>query len=155
MEYFDQESNSKFIPTCVETSVGVDRTILALLCHAYDEDTAETKKEGKEQDARVVLRFPSKLAPVQAAVLPLAKKLSEPAEKLYKDIRKHFRSEFDVTGSIGKRYRRQDEIGTPYCVTFDFDSLEDNSVTLRDRDTMSQERISMDKIINILQEKIC
>ena len=154
MEYFDQESNSKFIPTCIETSVGVDRTILALLCNAYDEDKAETKKEGKSQDARVVLRFPAKLAPVQVAILPLAKKIAEPAEKIYKDIRKHFRSEFDITGSIGKRYRRQDEIGTPYCVTFDFDSLDDNSVTLRDRDTMEQIRVSADKIIDLLREKI-
>ncbi len=154
MEYFDQESNSKFIPTCIETSVGVDRTILALLCNAYDEDKAETKKEGKAEDGRVVLRFPAKLAPVQAAILPLSKKLADPAEKIYKDIRKHFRAEFDITGSIGKRYRRQDEIGTPYCVTFDFDSLDDNSVTLRDRDTMAQERISADKIIDVLREKI-
>jgi glycyl-tRNA synthetase len=154
MEYFDQETNSKFIPTCIETSVGVDRTILALLCHAYDEDTAETKKEGKAEDARVVLRFPVKIAPVQVAVLPLAKKIAEPAEKIYKDLRKHFRSEFDLTGSIGKRYRRQDEIGTPFCVTFDFDSLEDNTVTLRDRDTMEQERISADKLVEVLRDKI-
>jgi glycyl-tRNA synthetase len=154
MEYFDQETNSRFIPTCIETSVGVDRTMLALLCHAYDEDMAETQKEGKEKDVRVVLRFPAKIAPVQVAVFPLSKKLSEPAKKIQEDLRKHFRSEFDVTGAIGKRYRRQDEIGTPYCVTFDFDSLEDNSVTLRDRDTMEQERIPADNIVEALREKL-
>jgi glycyl-tRNA synthetase len=154
MEYFDQESNSKFIPTCIETSVGVDRTILALLCHAYDEDTAETQKEGKKEDVRVVLRLPACVAPVQVAVLPLSKKLSEPAKKIQEDLRKSFRSEFDVTGTIGKRYRRQDEIGTPYCVTFDFDSLDDNCVTLRDRDTMEQERVSADKIVEIVREKL-
>lgn len=154
MEYFDQETNSKFIPTCIETSVGVDRTILALLCHAYDEDTAETQKEGKEKDVRVLLRLPACVAPVQVAVLPLSKKLSEPAKKIQEDLRRYFRSEFDVTGTIGKRYRRQDEIGTPYCVTFDFDSLDDNCVTLRDRDTMEQERVSTDKIVEIVREKL-
>jgi len=150
MEYFDQESNSKFIPTCVETSVGVDRTMLALLCNAYDEDIAETKKEGKEEAARVVMRFPAKIAPVQVAVLPLSKKLAEPAEKLYCEIRKRFRSEFDLTGSIGKRYRRQDEIGTPLCITFDYESLDDNAVTVRDRDSMLQERVSIDELINVI-----
>lgn len=154
MEYFDQESNSKFIPTCIETSVGVDRTILALLCNAYDEDIAETKKEGKAQAARVVMRFPAKIAPIQAAVLPLSKKLADPANKLYCDIRKRFRSEFDITGSIGKRYRRQDEIGTPLCITFDYESLEDNAVTVRDRDTMEQERVNMDQLISVIDRKI-
>ena len=154
MEYFDQETNTRFIPTCIETSVGVDRTMLALLCAAYDEDMADTQKEGKEKDVRVVLHLPACVAPVQAAVFPLSKKLTEPAERIRADIKKHFRSEFDVTGAIGKRYRRQDEIGTPYCVTFDFDSLEDNCVTLRDRDTMEQERVSADRIVEILREKI-
>ena len=154
MEYFDQETNSRFIPACVETSVGVDRTVLALLCHAYDEDTAETKKEGKSEDERVVLRLPAIVAPVQVAVLPLSKKLAEPAEKLYKDLKRSFRSEFDVTGSIGKRYRRQDEIGTPVCVTFDFDSLEDGAVTLRDRDTMEQERVSIDALPEVLRGRV-
>jgi glycyl-tRNA synthetase len=154
MEYFDQESNSKFIPTCVETSVGVDRTMLALLCNAYDEDIAETKKEGKAQAARVVMRFPAKLAPVQAAVLPLSKKLADQAEKIHCDIRKRFRSEFDLTGSIGKRYRRQDEIGTPLCVTYDYESIDDNAVTVRDRDTMSQERISVDQLNRYIDDKI-
>ena len=154
MEYFDQDNNRKIIPTVIETSVGVDRTVLAILCHSYDVDTAETKKEGKKDDVRTVLRIPSIVAPVQVAVLPLSKKLSEKAENVYKDIRGRFRSEFDVTGSIGKRYRRQDEIGTPYCVTVDFDSLEDNAVTVRSRDCMSQERISADQLISYFNDRL-
>lgn len=154
LEYFDQQNNRKFIPTVIETSVGVDRTILALLCNAYDEDMADTKKEGQEQDVRIVMRFPAKLAPIQVAILPLSKKLNDDAEYIYKSLRKHFRTEFDVTQNIGKRYRRQDEIGTPYCVTFDFDSLEDNSVTVRDRDTMEQERISIDCLVSYFREKL-
>nr|HPN85362.1 His/Gly/Thr/Pro-type tRNA ligase C-terminal domain-containing protein [Victivallales bacterium] len=150
----DQTNSKKFLPTVVETSVGVDRTVLAILCHSYDEDKAETKKEGMEEDLRIVLRIKPILAPVQVAVLPLAKKISEPAEKVYKDIKKRFRSEYDVTGSIGKRYRRQDEIGTPFCVTFDFQSLEDNAVTIRSRDEMTQERISIDSLGKYLTEKI-
>jgi glycyl-tRNA synthetase len=153
-EYFDQESGKKFIPTVVETSVGVDRTILAILCQSYDEDMAETKKEGMEEDLRIVLRIKPRLAPVQIAVLPLAKKIAEPAEKIYKDIRKFFRSEFDLPGSIGKRYRRQDEIGTPFCLTYDFQSLEDNAVTVRNRDDMTQERVSVSNIRTYLEEKI-
>jgi glycyl-tRNA synthetase len=154
MEYFDQENNRKILPTVVETSVGLDRTFLALLCHAYDEDTAETKKEGQNEDARVVLRLPAKVAPVQAAILPLAKKLGDQAEKVYDAISGSFRSEFDITGSIGKRYRRQDEIGTPFCVTFDFDSLEDQCVTVRERDSMSQERVGIDQLKSYLFDKI-
>ena len=155
MEYFDQEANSRYIPTCVETSVGVDRTVLALLCNAYDEDTAETKKEGKSEAERVVMRFPGVVAPVQVAVLPLSKKLAESAEKLYLEIkRKGFRAEFDVTGSIGKRYRRQDEIGTPICATFDFDSLEDGAVTLRDRDSMEQERVALSAVGDVLSKML-
>jgi glycyl-tRNA synthetase len=154
LEYFEQESKSKFTPTVIETSVGVDRTILALLCNAYDEDMAETKKEGKQEDVRVVMRFPAKVAPVQVAILPLAKKLSEQANAVYQDVGTIARCEFDVTGSIGKRYRRQDEIGTPYCVTFDFDSLEDNAVTVRDRDTMQQERVSMDQLKTYFIDKL-
>ncbi len=154
MEYFDQENNRKVIPTVIETSVGVDRTMLAILCHAYDEDTAETKKEGKKADVRTVLRIPAIVAPVQAAVLPLSKKLSEKAENIFKDIRRRYRSEFDVTGSIGKRYRRQDEIGTPYCVTVDFDTMEDNTVTVRSRDAMTQERVSADQLIAYFDDKL-
>lgn len=155
MEYLDQDNgNKKFFPTVVETSVGLDRTVLALLCKAYDEDMAETKKEGKDEDVRVVLRFPAEVAPVQAAILPLAKKLSEPAEKIYSEIAPFFRSEFDVTGSIGKRYRRQDEIGTPFCITFDFDSLEDNAVTVRNRDSMTQERVPASELRQYLFNQI-
>ena len=154
LEYFDQEKNKKIMPTVIETSVGLDRTMLALLCHAYDEDSAETKKEGMQEDIRIVLRLPPRVAPVQAAILPLAKKLSENAEKLYKDISRFYRAEFDVTGSIGKRYRRQDEIGTPYCLTFDFDSLNDNSVTVRDRDSMKQERVSTDQLKSYLDKLV-
>jgi glycyl-tRNA synthetase len=154
MEYFDQENNTKYIPTCIETSVGADRTLLAVLCNSYDEDTAETKKEGKQQAARVVLRLPKVIAPVQAAVLPLSKKLGEQAEKLYVDIRKRFRSEFDITGSIGKRYRRQDEIGTPFCVTYDYETIDDNAVTVRDRDSMTQDRVSIEQLTTYLDKKI-
>ncbi|MCF7791533.1 MAG: glycine--tRNA ligase [Victivallales bacterium] len=154
LEYFDQKNKSKFIPTVIETSVGLDRTTLAVLCNAYDEDTAETQKIGKAEDVRVVMRLPFKVAPVQAAVLPLSKKLSEKAEGVYNDIKKQFRSEFDITGSIGKRYRRQDEIGTPYCITVDFDTIEDDTVTVRDRDSMKQDRVSAGKLINYLNDQV-
>jgi glycyl-tRNA synthetase len=154
IEYFDPEKNRKVTPTVIETSVGLDRTVLALLCHAYDEDTAETKKEGKEEDVRIVLRLPAKVAPIQAAVLPLAKKIAEPAEKIFKDLLKRFRCEFDVAGSIGKRYRRQDEIGTPFCVTFDFDSLNDNAVTVRERDSMKQERVNATQLKAYLEKAV-
>ncbi|MHB9140119.1 MAG: glycine--tRNA ligase [Victivallaceae bacterium] len=142
LQYVDHDNNRKVTPTVIETSVGLDRTMLALLCNAYAEDTADTKKEGQETDVRVVLRLPPKVAPVQVAILPLSKKLAEGAEKLYKDLGGRFRCEYDDTGSIGKRYRRQDEIGTPYCITFDFDSVQDNAVTIRERDSMAQERVN-------------
>ncbi len=154
MEYFDQDSGKKFHPTVVETSVGLDRTILALLCHAYAEEMAETKKEGVEEDLRIVLRLPPELAPVQIAVLPLTKKLADPAEKLHRDLRVWLRSEYDLTGSIGKRYRRQDEIGTPFCATVDFDTLNDGAVTVRSRDSMSQERVSMDQVRTYIMERL-
>lgn len=154
LQYFDQESNTRIMPTVVETSVGADRTLLAILCNAYDEDKAETQKEGIEEDVRVVFRFPALIAPVQVAVLPLSKKLSSGAEKLCDSLRKRFRCEFDETASIGKRYRRQDEIGTPFCVTYDFESENDGAVTVRDRDTMTQERVPMDKLRQYFDEKI-
>ncbi|MDD4180914.1 MAG: glycine--tRNA ligase [Victivallaceae bacterium] len=141
LEYVD-ENGKRTIPTVVETSVGLDRTFLAVLCNSYYEEEAATQKEGKETDVRVVLRLPATIAPVQVAVLPISKKLSENAQKLYQDLAGSYRCEYDVTGSIGKRYRRQDEIGTPFCVTFDFDSLEDNAVTIRNRDTMAQVRVN-------------
>ncbi len=154
LEYFDQEKNRKIVPTVVETSVGADRTILALLCHAYDEDTAETKKEGMDEDTRIVLHLPPAVAPVQVAIMPLSKKLGESAEKLYKDLARKFRAEYDETGSIGKRYRRQDEIGTPFCVTFDFDTLNDQAVTVRNRDTMTQERVGIDALASYIEKAV-
>ena len=142
------------MPTCVETSVGLDRTFLALLSMAYDEETAATQKEGMDEDVRVVLHLPPLVAPIQVAVLPQSKKLKENAYKLYKDLDRYFRCEYDETGSIGKRYRRQDEIGTPFCVTFDFDTENDNAVTIRDRDTMQQERVNISQLRACLEEKI-
>ena len=120
MSYFDPETNEKYIPYCVEPSLGADRVTLAFLCEAYEEE------ELPDGDVRTVLRFHPYLAPVKVAVLPLSKKLSDEAYKVYETLITKFYCEFDESGSIGKRYRRQDEIGTPYCVTFDFDSLEDN-----------------------------
>jgi glycyl-tRNA synthetase len=154
MEYLDMQTGKKFLPTCVETSVGLDRTILAVLTHAYDEDKAPTKKEGMEDDVRIVLHFTPMIAPVQVAVMPLSKKLNENAEALQKDICRFYRSELDVTGNIGKRYRRQDEIGTPFCLTYDFESSTDNAVTVRNRDTMEQERVSISNLKQYLDNKI-
>jgi glycyl-tRNA synthetase len=135
MSYFDPVTNEKYIPYVIEPSLGADRVALALLCEAYDEE------EVGEGDVRTVLRFHPALAPVKVAVLPLSKKLGDEAFKIYEKLLKRFNCEYDETGSIGKRYRRQDEIGTPYCVTFDFDSLEDQQVTIRERDSMQQVRI--------------
>ena len=135
MEYFDPETNEKYIPYVIEPSLGADRVLLAFLCNAYDEETDD------KGDTRVVMRFHPALAPFKAAVLPLSKKLSNEALEIYTELSKYFPVDFDETGSIGKRYRREDEIGTPICITFDFDSLEDKCVTVRDRDTMEQKRI--------------
>ena len=148
LEYFDPQTNEKYIPYVIEPSLGVERLFLAIMTKAYDEEVID------EKDTRVVLRFHPALAPIKAAVLPLSKKLGEGAEKVYDMLSKSFMTEYDDTGSIGKRYRRQDEIGTPFCITFDFDSLEDNCVTVRDRDTMSQERVSIDKLVEYISEKI-
>ena len=147
-------TNKKYLPTCVETSVGLDRTFLAVLSHAYDEDKAPTQKEGMEEDVRIVLHITPRIAPVQVAVMPLSKKLNEQAEALQKDICRFYRTELDVTGNIGKRYRRQDEIGTPFCLTYDFESANDNSVTVRDRDTMAQERVNVSQLRQYLDSKI-
>ena len=143
-----REDNTKFIPHVIEPSVGCDRVLLAFLCDAYNEETLE------DGDTRVVLKLDKTLAPYKVAVLPLSKKLSEEAEKVYEELQEYFSVTFDETGSIGKRYRRQDEIGTPYCVTFDFDSLEDKMVTVRDRDTMKQERIEISKLVEYLKNKL-
>ena len=150
LEYFDQTTNEKYLPYVIEPSLGADRVTLAFLCDAYDEEVVDAEKG----DTRVVLRFHPALAPIKAAVLPLSKKLNEQAEEVYAMLAKRFMVEFDDAGSIGKRYRRQDEIGTPFCITYDFDSIEDGCVTIRDRDTMSQERIAIDKLCEYIQEKI-
>jgi len=150
MEYFDQESGEKYIPYVIEPSLGADRVTLAFLIDAYDEEVVDAEKN----DTRVVLRLHPALAPFKCAVLPLSKKLSEAANEVYAALRKNFMVDFDDSGSIGKRYRRQDEIGTPYCVTFDFDSLEDGSVTVRDRDTMEQERVKIAELTAYLANKI-
>ncbi len=150
LEYFDQTTNEKYLPYVIEPSLGADRVTLAFLCDAYDEEVVDEEKG----DTRVVLRFHPALAPIKAAVLPLSKKLNEQAEEVYTMLSKRFMVEFDDAGSIGKRYRRQDEIGTPFCITYDFDSVEDGCVTIRDRDTMAQERIAIDKLCEYIQEKI-
>jgi glycyl-tRNA synthetase len=148
MEYQDIETNEKFIPYCIEPSLGVDRALLAFLTEAYDEETLEGG------DIRTVLRLSPVLAPYKAAVLPLQKKLSEKALEFYSFLSKKFAVTYDDTGSIGKRYRRQDEIGTPYCITIDFDTLEDGTVTLRDRDSMKQQRMNIQEIFDYLTEKL-
>ena len=148
LRYFDPITNKKYIPYVIEPSVGVERLLLAFLCEAYDEEIIN------EKDTRIVMRLSNQLAPMKAAVLPLSKKLGEEALKVYNLISKKYNCDYDQTGSIGKRYRRQDEIGTPYCITFDFDSLEDKCVTIRYRDTMKQERIAIDKLVTFLEENI-
>ncbi len=137
MEYFDPETNEKYVPYVVEPSLGADRVALAFLCEAYDEEVVDEAKG----DVRVVLHLHPALAPVKCAVLPLSKKLSDKAGELFADLAKHFNCEFDESGSIGKRYRRQDEIGTPFCITYDFDSENDGCVTVRERDSMEQTRM--------------
>ena len=150
MEYHDPETNEKYIPYCIEPSLGADRVALAFLVEAYDEEVVDAEKN----DVRTVMHLHPFLAPIKVAVLPLSKKLSEGALKVYEELSKHFMCEYDESGSIGKRYRRQDEIGTPLCVTFDFDSLEDGAVTVRDRDTMEQERIKIEDLVAYVNKKI-
>ena len=151
MEYFDPETNEKYIPYVIEPSLGVERLFLAIVCEAYDE---EEIGDGEKSDVRTVMHLHPALAPVKAAILPLTKKLKEPATDLYMKLAKKFNVEYDEAGQIGKRYRRQDEIGTPFCITLDFDSLEDNCVTVRDRDTMAQERVNMDELVAYLEKKL-
>lgn len=148
MEYTDPVTNEKYVPYVVEPSLGADRMVLAFLCNAYEEEELEGG------DIRVVLHLHHALAPYKVAVLPLQKKLTEKAEEIYKNLCKKFSCTFDETASIGKRYRRQDEIGTPYCVTIDFDSLEDNCVTVRERDSMAQIRISIDELEEYLTKNL-
>ena len=148
LEYFDPDTNTKYIPYVIEPSLGADRVTLAFLCEAYDEE------EIAEGDVRTVLHLHPAIAPVKAAVLPLSNKLGEQAREVYTMLSKHFNVEYDETGSIGKRYRRQDEIGTPYCITYDFDTLEkDGCVTIRDRDTMEQERVKIEDLVAFITEK--
>ena len=146
LTYFDEARKEKFVPHVIETSVGVDRTALAVLADAYREEEVRGEK-------RVVMGFAPAIAPVQAGVLPLSNKLREQAKKLETDLRRHFRTEYDDAGSIGRRYRRHDEIGTPFCLTYDFESENDSSVTVRDRDSMQQDRVPMDKIAEYLKDK--
>jgi len=151
MEYFDPETNEKYIPYVVEPSLGADRVALAFLVDAYDEEVVDPEKN----DTRVVLHLHPALAPVKAAVLPLSKKLSAEAdEKLYTDLCKRFNVEFDDAGSIGKRYRRQDEIGTPFCITYDFDSQNDGCVTVRERDSMEQVRMPIAEVAAYIEKHL-
>ncbi|HHY83093.1 MAG TPA: glycine--tRNA ligase [Clostridiales bacterium] len=145
--YLDPVTNEQYIPYCIEPSLGADRVLLAFLCEAYAEEELDNG------DSRVVLKLHPALAPFKAAVLPLTKKLKEPAEELYQKLSRKFSVDYDETGSIGKRYRREDEIGTPFCITIDFETLENQTVTVRDRDTMDQIRISIDELADYLEEK--
>jgi glycyl-tRNA synthetase len=149
LQYYDQEADERFFPHVVEPAAGATRTTFAFLIDGYDEEEVRGEK-------RTVLRLDPRLAPYQVAVLPLSKKpeLIEPAERLADDLRRRWMLEFDITQAIGRRYRRQDEIGTPYCVTFDFDSIEDQAVTVRDRDTMAQDRISIDQVEAYLADRL-
>ena len=148
LEYLDPQTNEKYIPYVIEPSVGADRLFLSILCDSYQEETLENG------DTRTVMKLHPAVAPYKVAVLPLTKKQSEKAEEVYATLAKHFSVEFDVAGQIGKRYRRQDAIGTPYCVTVDFDTMEDNAVTVRDRDTMEQVRLPIDQLVDYIQDKI-
>ena len=151
MTYFDDETNEKYVPYVIEPSLGADRMVLAFLCSAYDEEVLDAEKN----DVRTVLHFHPALAPVKVGVLPLSKKLNEGALKgSYEQLAKKWNCEFDDRGNIGKRYRRQDEIGTPFCVTYDFESENDGAVTVRDRDTMEQVRVKIDELDAYLEEKL-
>lgn len=148
LRYIDPVTNEKYVPYCIEPSLGADRVALAFLCNAYDEE------EIGEGDVRTVLRLHPALAPFKAAILPLTKKLSEKSDEIYDELSKYFMIDTDVSGSIGKRYRRQDEIGTPFCITVDFDTLEDECVTVRFRDTMEQERIKISELKDFIEKSL-
>jgi glycyl-tRNA synthetase len=148
LSVLDEQSKERFVPAVIETSVGIDRTTLALLCNAW----AEEKLEGDE--TRVVLRFPAALAPIKVAVLPLSKKLAEPAQRIAAELRRSWSTFYDEAGNIGRRYRRQDEAGTPFCVTFDFESETDQKVTVRERDSMAQDRIPLPGLASYLREHL-
>lgn len=157
LEYLDPETNEKYVPHCIEPTFGVTRTVLTALLGAYDEDTAPSDSPDKPVETRIVMRFSPKIAPVKAAILPLMKKdpVGPKAKEIYQSLKKNFVIEYDESGSIGKRYRRQDEIGTPYCFTIDFQTLEDDTVTLRDRDSMKQERMKISEIEDFLDGNLC
>ncbi len=148
LTYLDTETGEKFIPYCVEPSVGVDRVFLTVMCDAYEEE------EISEGDTRIVLHLHPALAPYKVAVLPLSKKLSEKANEVHEMLSKRFLCDYDEAGSIGKRYRRQDEIGTPFCITIDFETENDGCVTTRDRDTMEQVRVKIEELENWIAKKI-
>jgi glycyl-tRNA synthetase len=156
MTYFDQETNEHYIPYVIEPSLGADRVTLAFLVDAYDEEVIDAEKN----DTRVVLHLHPALAPFKCAVLPLSKKLGDKATEIYTELSKHFMVDYDETGSIGKRYRRQDEVGTPYCITVDFQTVgddkteADNCVTIRERDSMEQVRIPVNEVVNYISERI-
>ena len=150
LTYFDPETNERYIPYVVEPSLGVERSVLAVLCDAYDEEIVDPEKN----DVRVVMHLHPALAPFKAAVLPLSKKLSDKASEIFEDLSKYFSVDFDEAGSIGKRYRRQDEVGTPLCITYDFESENDGCVTVRDRDTMEQVRIPVAELKDYIENYI-
>ena len=150
MDYLDPVTNERFIPYIIESTYGLDRTVLALLCEAYDEEVIDAEKN----DTRVVLRLSPAVAPYKAAVLPLSKKLSDKAMEIRDEVSKYFMTDFDETGSIGKRYRRQDEIGTPFCITYDFESEEDGCVTVRDRDSMDQVRLPIGELVSYIEKSL-
>ncbi|MGI6581218.1 MAG: glycine--tRNA ligase [Erysipelotrichaceae bacterium] len=151
LSYFDPFTNEKFVPYCVEPSVGVERLFLAFVCDAYDEENIGDKEK---EDIRIVMHLHPALAPIKAAILPLSKKLSDQAFEIYKNLAKSFDVQYDETGSIGKRYRRQDAIGTPLCITIDFDTEPNGTVTVRDRDTMKQEIVKIEDLENYIAEYI-
>lgn len=148
LRYIDPVTNEKYVPYCIEPSLGADRVALAFLCNAYEEEDLG------EGDSRTVLRLHPALAPFKAAILPLTKKLSDKSDEIYAELSKYFMIDTDVSGSIGKRYRRQDEIGTPFCITVDFDTLEDECVTIRHRDSMEQERVKIDELKSFIEKSL-
>ncbi|MBQ3102774.1 MAG: glycine--tRNA ligase, partial [Oscillospiraceae bacterium] len=159
LEYYDQEANEHYSPYVIEPSLGCDRVALAFLCEAYDEEVVGTDKKGNP-DIRTVLHLHPALAPFKAAVLPLSKKLGDKALEIYNELSRDFMVDYDEAGSIGKRYRREDEIGTPFCITVDFETVgdentpADNCVTVRERDSMEQVRIPISELKSYLTEKL-
>ena len=148
MSYLDPYTNERYIPNVIEYSIGADRLTLAIMCEAYDEEKLDNG------ETRVVMHFHPAIAPYKVAILPLQKNLSEKATEIYSKLSKYFMVTYDEAGSIGKRYRRQDEIGTPFCVTIDFETLDDDTVTIRDRDSMEQIRLKIDELVNYISEKV-